>query len=172
VPRGLVRYHQSGQTHFITFSCYHRVARLKNERVCTAFLESLERMRQQYEFCVYGYVLMPEHVHLLISEPVIGTIARVIQALKISVVRNTSGTGTLWQKRYYDHNVRNYKSFMEKLRYIHRNPVKRGLCKASVDWKWSSCKHYATAESGLVEIESEWTALRREGREPNLLVPS
>ena len=63
----------------------------------------------------------------------------------------------MWQKRYYDHNVRNYASFVEKLRYLHRNPVKRGLAEKSEDWKWSSFRHYATAEMGPVEIESQWT---------------
>jgi putative transposase len=172
VPRGLIRYHQSGHSHFITFSCFHRAPRLTNEAICLTFLHSLERMRLNYRFFVYGYVLMPEHVHLLISEPEVGTIAKVIQALKISVVRNFSGVGTLWQKRYYDHNVRTYESFMNKLRYIHRNPVKRCLCTRVAEWQWSSCRHYATAERGIVEIESEWTADRRQGREPMLLPQS
>lgn len=137
-----------------------------------AFLDALERMRRRYRFQVYGYVLMPEHVHLLISEPEIGSIAKVIQAVKISVVRNTTSDGVIWQKRYYDHNVCNYESFVTKLRYIHRNPVKRGLCLRIADWPWSSCRHYATGEPCTVEIESEWTAIRREGREPKVLQPS
>ena len=49
-----------------------------------------------------------------------------------------------WQKRYYDHNVRSYAKFVEQLRYIHRNPVKRGLCERPEDWQWSSFLHYAT----------------------------
>jgi putative transposase len=73
---------------------------------------------------------MPEHVHLLLSEPERATLAVAIQALKVSFVRRIDGQheGTFWQKRYYDHNIRNDDSFAEKLRYIHRNPMKRGLC--------------------------------------------
>jgi putative transposase len=117
---------------------------------------------------------MPEHVHLLVSEPELGVLATVIQALKVSVVRNLRrndiGSGTpLWQKRYYDHNVRGAQSFIEKLRYIHRNPVKRGLVAAAEDWKWSSFRHYRLAEIGPVEIESQWTADRRQGHRPHLL---
>lgn len=52
--------------------------------------------------------------------------------------------------------------FVEKLRYIHRNPVKRGLAARPEDWPWSSFRHYATGEIGVVEIESQWTASRRE----------
>ena len=76
---------------------------------------------------------------------------------------------TFWQKRYYDHNVRTHKSFVEKLRYIHRNPVKRGLAERPEDWKWSSFRHYITGEAGLVEIESQWTADRRDGRVGTML---
>jgi len=63
-----------------------------------------------------------------------------------------------WQKRYYDFNIRNYPQFVEKLRYIHRNPVKAGLCERPEQWEWSSFRHYATGCEGRVEIESEWTA--------------
>jgi REP-associated tyrosine transposase len=121
---------------------------------------------------VYGYVIMPEHVHLLISEPENGLLlARAIQALKTSMNLKTrlSGPSPLWQKRYYDHNVRSYESFVVKLKYIHRNPVKRGLWANPLEWEWSSFRHYATAQAGAVEIESEWTAERRSGREPRLM---
>ena len=67
-----------------------------------------------------------------------------------------------WQKRYYDRNVRSVREFGVKLRYLHRNPVKRGLVKEPGDWKWSSFRHYAFREMGVVEIESEWTARDRE----------
>ena len=67
-----------------------------------------------------------------------------------------------WQKRYYDFNVRNHAQFVEKLRYIHRNPVKRGLCERPEEWPWSSFCHYATGAVGRVEIESDWTARKRE----------
>jgi putative transposase len=67
-----------------------------------------------------------------------------------------------WQKRYYDFNICNYPQFVEKLRYIHRNPVKAELCERPEDWEWSSFRHYATGAEGRVEIESEWTARKRE----------
>jgi putative transposase len=67
-----------------------------------------------------------------------------------------------WQKRYYDFNIRNYAQFVEKLRYVHRNPVTAGLCEHPEDWEWSSFRHYTTGCEGRVEIESEWTASKRE----------
>ena len=70
--------------------------------------------------------------------------------------------GAFWQKRYYDRNVRDADEFAVKLRYIHRNPVKRGLARDPGDWKWSSFRPYAFRETGAVEIESDWTARDRE----------
>ena len=112
---------------------------------------------------VYGYVVMPEHVHLLLSEPQQATLADAIQSLKQGVSRRWIGEAEhFWQKRYYNFNLRDCRQFVEKLRYIHRNPVKRGLCARPEDWGWSSFHHYAAGQAGRVEIESEWTARRRE----------
>ena len=106
---------------------------------------------------------MPEHVHLLTAEPLRGTLADALKSLKQGVSRRLIGEAEhFWQKRYYDFNIRNHRQFVEKLRYIHRNPVKRGLCERPEDWEWSSFRHYATAIEGCVEIESEWTARKRE----------
>jgi putative transposase len=106
---------------------------------------------------------MPEHVHLLLSEPQRLTLADAIKSLKQGVARRLIGDAEhFWQKRYYDFNVRNQPQFVEKLQYIHRNPVKRGLCGRPEQWPWSSFVHYATGREGRVEIESEWTARRRE----------
>ena len=70
--------------------------------------------------------------------------------------------GHFWQPRYYDFNVWSEKKRIEKLRYIHRNPVRRELVKNPEDWQWSSYRHYLTGEVGVVEIESQWTARARE----------
>ena len=147
---------------------------LRNHRLCATFLECLERVRRDYRFRVYGYVLMPEHVHMLVSEPESELLSKAIQALKVAVAGRArhyriGEDGRVWQKRYFDHNVRSHESFVMLLRYVHRNPVKRGLVNNPEDWKWSSFRHYATAEIGPVEIESQWTADRRNGREPKLL---
>jgi putative transposase len=161
----LFRIQQSKQSHFVTFSCYRREARLVDEDICRKFLDSLEWVRSTRGLRLYGYVLMPKHVHLLLSEPEHGLLSGALQALKISVVR-CSGSGRLWQRRYYDRNVSDHAEFVEKLRYLHRNPVARGLCAQPHDWPWSSFQHYLTGEAGAVEIESEWTAMRRAGLEP------
>jgi putative transposase len=107
---------------------------------------------------------MPEHMHLLVSEPEKGQLSIAIQALKQSVARRLAlrSAEPFWQARYYDFNVWSNRKRVEELRYIHRNPVARGLVARPEDWKWSSYRHYLTGMEGRVEIESEWTARRRE----------
>ena len=166
MARGLVRYQQTGEMHFITFSCYHRFPHLGTAAARNLFERSLEVMRMRYDFVVCGYVAMPEHVHLLVNEPRKAILAKAIQALKLSVSVQ-SRDRPFWQRLYYDFNVHNELKRVEKLRYMHRNPVKRGLVEKPEDWPWSSFRHYATGSVGAVEIESFWTGARRDGwRDP------
>ena len=165
MPWGLKRYQQTRQLHFITFSCYHRAPFLDTLNARNTFIQSLERTRRWYGFYVVGYVVMPEHVHLLISEPERSSLHVALQMLKQIVsrkLRRKLADHPFWQPRYYDFNVWSERKRMEKLRYIHNNPVKRGLVANPEEWEWSSFRHYITGEEGVVEIESWWTAKRRE----------
>ena len=164
VPSGLRRYQQTGDLHFITFSCYRRQPKLASPSARFLFERSLQQAQRRYQCCVIGYVVMPEHVHLLVSVPEKGLLSTALQALKQSVARRLAlrGAEPFWLDRYYDFNVWSEKKRVEKLRYMHRNPVARGLVAKPQDWAWSSYRHYLTGAAGTVEIESEWTAFRRE----------
>lgn len=166
MPSGLLRFQESGQSHFVTFSCYRRQPYFATPELCDLFGVRVEDMRRRFAMYVYGYVVMPEHVHLLLSEPPRAKLAEAIHFLKLSFSKRAGTTleklGTFWQKRYYDRNVRDHREFAIKLRYLHRNPVRRGLVILPEDWKWSSYRHYALRETGPVEIESQWTANDRE----------
>jgi putative transposase len=165
MPKGLVRYQKCGVFHFVTFSCYRRSPLLARCHGYEAFEHELESARRDYGFVVAGYVLMPEHVHLLLSEPGKSSLAVVLQLLKQQTSRGLKKEDhRFWQRRYYDFNVWSEEKRIEKLRYMHRNPVKRGLVQKPEDWPWSSFRHYATGEEGTVEIESHWTAQMREER--------
>jgi putative transposase len=87
-----------------------------------------------------------------------------MQSLKQGVARTLAlrADEPFWEARYYDFNVWSERKFVEKLRYIHRNPVVRGLVARPEDWDWSSFRHYVSGEVGIVEIESQWTARKRE----------
>jgi putative transposase len=168
MPSGLRRFQQSGQSHFVTFSCHRRQPKLNSPEASDLFVQCLEDMRRRFAMCVYGYVVMPEHVHLLVNEPKQATLADAIHYLKLSFAKRlrsrkrATESSSFWQKRYYDRNVRDAQEFTVKLRYLHRNPVERGLVKEPGEWKWSSFRHYALREVGIVEIESAWTAVDRE----------
>jgi putative transposase len=169
MPDGLRRLHHSEQAHFLTFSCYHRFPLFAQMHMEDVFLLALEQTRKRFAMCVYGYVVMPEHVHLLVSEPVGEALAKFMQILKTKAAlrarklgQRTAGELPFWQARYFDHNVRNHEGFVTQLRYIHRNPVKRGLCLQPEDWTWSSFRAWALGEDGLVEVESELRAARRD----------
>jgi putative transposase len=162
MPTRLIRYQEAGDFHFLTFSCHGRQPYLANAASRDLFELVLEQTRRRYAFHVFGYVVMPEHVHLLVSEPKRGMLERAIQALKTSVSKQSSQR-PFWLPRYYDFNVHSEDKRPEKLRYMHRNPVVRGLAAHPEDWRWSSYRHYLTGEAGIVEIESTWTAGRRAG---------
>ena len=119
-----------------------------------------------------GYVVMPEHVHLLISESVKGTPSTVIQVLKQRVSRRlrrkkrrptrqlslifASGDDSLprfWQRRFYDFNVWSLKKRVEKLHYMHMNPLKRKLVDHPKDWPWSSFSFYSNLKHGLIRVD-------------------
>lgn len=132
------------------------------------FLDVLEQVRAKYDFVVAGYVVMPEHFHLLIGEPRVKKLFTAMQVLKQRVSLQCRGTKkksgdqvglweeaippAFWQPRYYDFNVFTQRKYVEKLRYIHRNPVKRGLVQSPELWRWSSYRDYFLGETGKVKI--------------------
>lgn len=104
---------------------------------------------------------MPNHFHLLITEPEVGNPSVVMSVVKERFTkllhRSRAETGRIWQKRFYDFNVRTTKKRIEKLRYMHRNPVERELVTAPEAWKWSSFNAYACKQEYLVRVNcQEW----------------
>ena len=174
MPSRLHRYHGADYLHFITTSCYQRAPILADRRNRDLFLRVLEHVRRRYRFVVVGYVVMPEHVHLLLSEPERDNPSLVTQALKQGFARRLLGrlrrtrsaqqgclwntaleNGHIWQRRFYDFVVRTERKRIEKLRYMHRNPVKRDLVHEPEQWRWSSYRHYAYGESGAVLVNEQ-----------------
>ena len=171
MPNRLRRYYGAGYSHFITTSCYQRLPLLGSAGSRDLFTRVLEQVRQRYHFVVGGYVVMPEHVHLLISEPERGNPSTVMQSIKQGFARRLLARlrwadaadqlslwtgpverGRIWQPRFYDFVVHSHQKRVEKLRYMHRNPVKRGLVLEPQQWVWSSYRHYAYGEAGPVLV--------------------
>jgi putative transposase len=168
MPKGLKRYYGAGELHYITCSCHQRKRWLDTGARRNLFLKILEELRREHRFVVLGYVVMPEHFHLLMSEPQVGNPSTAMQSVKQRfaqrVVRRRrrrndaqavlweAGPMPVWQPRFYDFNVWTERKRVEKLRYMHRNPVKRGLVQEPEQWLWSSCRYYKYGESGLVRL--------------------
>ncbi len=173
MSKNLKRYYGRGDLHFLTFSCYRRLPLLKTIRARNVFVHALGKIRARYKFKLVGYVVMPEHVHLLISEASKVTPSVVLKVLKQRVsrdlrkkkrrvlnaqlqlpfMRSGEGLRRFWQARFYDFNVYSAKKKREKLEYMHENPVKRGLVNDPGAWRWSSCLFYVRGEPGLVPID-------------------
>jgi putative transposase len=137
----------------------------------------IEQVRRRYYFVVVGYVIMLEHIHLLLTEPKRGNPSKVMQAIKQGFARRllirlragnepwggnsrdtVLGDAHIWQARFYDFVVFTGKKRVEKVRYMHRNPVKRGLVQEPQQWQWSSCWHYEFGERGIVLVDEEQKA--------------
>jgi putative transposase len=170
MPKKLKRRYGTTNLHLITFSCYRRLPFLRTARARNVFLIVLNDVRGRYQFAIVGYVVMPEHVHLLLSEPKKGNPSLVVQVLKQRVSRRlrrrTRAGGSVrqlrlwqdlpaaaqrgfWQSRFYDFNVWSRKKRTEKLNYMHMNPVKRGLVENAKLWPWSSYRFYQYGEENL-----------------------
>ena len=174
MPKRLKRYYGHRDLHFLTFCCYHRRPYLQTVRPKNFFLKVLGEARARFQFSLAGYVLMPDHVHLLLSEPEKGTVSKVLQVLKQRVSRamrarkrrtskkqlslNFGDALTqdrrFWQRRFYDFNVWSHAKKKEKLHYMHANPVKEHLVWYPQDWPWSGFSFYANDEPGLIRIDA------------------
>ena len=159
-----------GDLHFITFCCYQRTPLLGSARVRNLAVKILQEVRARYGFALVGFVFMPEHVHLLLSESGSAAPARIIQVFKQRLsLRMRGGKRTrkaqlalrfpgdglprrFWQRRYYDFNVYARAKAQEKLHYMHDNPVREKLVQHPGDWPWSSwCFYYRGA--GLLQMD-------------------
>ena len=170
------RFDEVGQARELIFSCYRRYPVLNRDRTRRWFLEELEAARKDWSFDLWAYVLMPEHVHLLIyprgSKPEAGKIAGQIKEavarraiayfeahapawlLRITVREGERTRRRFWQPGGgYDRNVVEPATAHEMVEYIHANPVRRGLVALAEDWEWSSARWYAGLRPARIEID-------------------
>jgi putative transposase len=174
---GLRRNYGAGYLHFITTSCHQRLPLLAEPENRDLFLKVLEQARRRYRFVVVGYVVMPEHIHLLLSEPERGDLSLAMQVLKQGFARRllcqlrrshdprqralwdfALEQQHIWQRRFYDFAVWTAAKRQEKLHYIHQNPVRRGLVLEPDQWAWSSARDWLQGEPGPVLINESLRA--------------
>ena len=146
----LRHYDDLGTARFVTFSCYRRETYLTNMTSRELLLKHIEQARLKYRFKLLAYVLMPEHVHLVMWPPDGMKMGRVIGEIKSNMAReyfaltmpSTRGKKVFWQKRCHDHNCRTPDTIREKVEYCHKNPVKRGLVAEPAEYVFSSFNWY------------------------------
>jgi putative transposase len=157
--RKLERHSVSGTARFLTFSCFGRMPLFGNDRIKDRFVDHLCRATEAWSVSVLSWVIMPEHVHLVVLPEGV-PMDRFLRSLKTPFAREviqrwrdlnapvlsrtqaSEGSHRFWQVGGgYDRTVMG-DELLEKIRYCHANPVTRGLCSRSIDWSWSSARSY------------------------------
>ncbi len=165
------------QARYLTFSCQHQLALFGNDAIKRAFVEHMEETRRATHFRLFAWVIMPEHVHLLVlPELPESPISVVLRQLKggfanrvlrrwrelnapiLARLVDPIGKTRFWLPGGgYDRNTLLDTELGEKIGYIHRNPVVRGLARDPLDYEWSSAQWYSNRMSNaLLRIDSYW----------------
>lgn len=124
-------------------------------------LTVLEGLRAARDFLILGYVVMPDHAHLLVACRT-EAISRLMHDWKFktgyAIRQHRGNRGPLWQSRYFDFICRRTRDVSNKLQYIHENPVTAGLVSSGPDWRWSSAGFYAkTSATRIVPDEMDFS---------------
>ena len=171
----LKRFNDLNTARFITFSCHHNYNLFKTSQTKNIFVINLNQLKNKHRCKLYGYVVMPNHVHLVLHPPAkdrlsifIGVLksmtAREIISLwrsknldiftKLQVNKDGKSRFAFWQRRYYDHNCRTNEAVIEKINYCHNNPVRKGLVEEPSQWPWSSYRWYKGMNKVAIEMDS------------------
>lgn len=177
---GLPRFHIAGHTYYITTVVYNRLPIFTRSSFVIPLLDSLNFYRYKQSFKILGYVVMPDHMHLMIWPYDKATPSDIMRDYKEftskRIVRQaevegaeawltafrTAGEETrranskVWQDSYWDVNVYSEHVLRQKLTYIHRNPVRAGLVEKPEAYPYSSYRNYEYGEEWLIEVDQEW----------------
>ncbi|MBN1779168.1 MAG: transposase [Candidatus Buchananbacteria bacterium] len=193
----LKRFNLENQIYFITSKTFDNEKIFSDDRSCRLFIEVLNECKDKYGFELFGYVIMPDHIHLLIKPNPRNTISDVMHRIKgsfaykyLMMTRNHKGSATrenginkptllrmsqsqlrvadpswvgekrqrikqqpIWQKSFYDHAIRNHQDFLEKLNYIHKNPLKHNIANDLNQYQYSSYQNYYLSNNNLTKID-------------------
>ncbi|PHS11065.1 MAG: hypothetical protein COA78_10465 [Blastopirellula sp.] len=165
---------KEGDAHFLTFSCYRRLPLFTKERTCRWMIEAINLSKQRNPFDLWAWVIMPEHIHLVLLPQSNVRIASILTSMKLSVSKraiawteehapdfldqlldlqpNGKRSHRFWQRGGgYDRNLRTTRDLHEKIRYVHQNPVKRRLVEKAETWPWSSAKDWENGTDSVLK---------------------
>jgi putative transposase len=157
----------TGTARFVTITCFRREQYLTATAAKNILLQGLAYLRNQRQIKILGWVLMPEHVHLVLlphDDVKLGyeigqmkgwTAREILSQVRHDdrVVRRSDGHAAVWERRCYDHNCRTPDNTREKIIYCHNNPVTRGLVSDPSQWRWSSYNWYRGEGDMTLEID-------------------
>lgn len=160
------RVDELGTARYLTFSCYRKLPLFVNDQIKARFVADLITTSQQFGVRVIAWVIMPDHVHLIVfpreAEPLTGFLTALKRPIAMDAVKRWNaadapilsratdkrGAAHFWQAGGgFDRNLTD--ELLEKIGYIHRNPVRRQLTASSVDWPWSSARRYASLPDAI-----------------------
>jgi REP element-mobilizing transposase RayT len=137
----------SGLTFFVTARLRHSLRILAEAEYAKAILDTFQFFRERREAKLYGYVVMPDHIHLIIRPLEPHTISGLMRRLKTFTAK-TIGEGPIWGEGFWSEVVPNDASLRQKLNYVHANPVRAGLVDKPEEYAWSSASEYETGRLG------------------------
>jgi putative transposase len=127
-------------TYFITAATFQKQSLFQSDRMANLFLEVLLSYRSQQKYLLHEFVVMPDHFHLLVTPTL--TLERALQLIKggfsFRAKRELGFGGEIWEKSFHDRRVRDWEEYCAFRRYIHLNPVKRGLAEVAEQFPYSS----------------------------------
>ena len=160
-------YENTGTARFVTFSCFRHLPALQEVHTKSLFIEHLHAARKKHNFLLLGYVVMPDHVHLVLHPPDEMKAGLVIREIKSKCAReylasqfqllprnDLGAKHVFWNRRCYDHNCRTAEETLEKINYCHMNPVRAGLVEEPGEWVWSSYNWYQGRQDVPIRVDT------------------
>jgi putative transposase len=143
--------------YFVTTVVKDRERILLNNKICSIVLEDLKFYRMQYEFRLHSYVIMPDHLHLLMSLSEEGNASQIMHDFKSHTAQEINNilkrSGAFWQEGFYDHIIRDERDFRKRVDYIHKNPLTSGLVNDPAEYRFSSFRNYYIGDDSLIQID-------------------
>lgn len=141
MPR-LRRFTEGQYCYFVTAGTQDRRPLFRDSLLCQILIKNLEFYRNRMKFALHGYVIMPDHIHLLVTPRQPATVSDVMRNLKSYASKEIQEAlamrGPIWQRRFYDRVIRSEERFRRALDYIHLNPARAGLVRSARDYEFSS----------------------------------
>ncbi len=168
-------YDRENHAHFVTFSCFRRRRLLDHDRAKQIVIETMDDQLAKQNGRFFGFVVMPDHVHAVVWFPESGQLSHFMKQWKQRSsfnikqflregIPNYSArfdlTEPVWQPRYYSFNIYSERKLMEKLNYMHHNPVKAGLANAVCDWEFSSARFFEGGSCGTLAWSSTFDPMK------------